>query len=172
VGRLDAGPLKRKPDKRASHKHAQTSEFVNTGEPMDAQAFLAERKERVPAFDLSNPDRRHEPDGFAEIHQPVNVPVSVNQERQSVLTEAQGLVHGDRNLAYGSPRSDYTRTAGMASAMLAHKLKEPLTAADVIQIMICVKLSRQTHRPKRDNCTDGAGYFECLQWVLDEEAGL
>lgn len=91
-------------------------------------------------------------------------------KRVSVLTEAQGLVHGARNAAYGSPLSDYSRTAGMVSAMLAHKLKEPLTAEDCIMVMICVKLSRQQNKPKRDNAVDGAGYFECLQWAIDDRA--
>ena len=38
----------------------------------------------------------------------------------------------------------------------------------MIQIMICVKLSRQVNKPKRDNTVDGAGYFECLQMAIDE----
>jgi hypothetical protein len=94
-----------------------------------------------------------------------------HEERNSVLLEAQGLVHGDRNTAYGSPLSDYTRTAGMVSSMLAHKLKEPLSAEDLICVMICVKLSRQQNHQKRDNAVDGAGYFECLQWAIDDKAG-
>lgn len=91
-------------------------------------------------------------------------------ERVSVLTEAQGLVHGDRNAAYGNPLDDFSRTAGMVSAMLAHKLKEPLTAEEVGMFMVCVKLSRQVNAPKRDNCVDGAGYFETVQWCIDERA--
>ena len=89
-------------------------------------------------------------------------------DRQSVLTEARGLVHGDRNAAYGHPLDDYTRTAGMVSAMLAHKLKEPLTAEDLGMVMCCVKLSRQQNKPKRDNMVDLAGYAECVQWMGDE----
>jgi hypothetical protein len=30
---------------------------------MNAEQYLAERQERVPLFDLNNPERRHEPDG-------------------------------------------------------------------------------------------------------------
>ena len=87
---------------------------------------------------------------------------------QSVLLEAQGLVHGDRNASYGHPLDDYTRTAGMVSSMLAGKLKEPLTPEDMILVMCCVKLSRQINRVKRDNLVDLAGYAECAQWVIDE----
>lgn len=93
-------------------------------------------------------------------------------EHKSVLTEAEGLVHGDRNQDYGPPIEDFTRTAGMVSAMLAHKLKEPLTAEEVGLIMCCVKLSRQIHKPKRDSMVDLAGYAECVQWIADERARI
>ena len=89
-------------------------------------------------------------------------------ERESVLVEAHGLVHGDRNASYGHPLDDYTRTSGMVSAMLAHKLKEPLTAEDLILIMCQVKISRQVNKAKRDNAVDLAGYAECLDWCIDE----
>lgn len=87
--------------------------------------------------------------------------------RRSVLLEAEGLVHGERNADYGPPVEDFTRTAGMVSAMLGHKLKEPLTPDEIGLIMCCIKLSRQINRAKRDNMTDLAGYAECVQWVLD-----
>lgn len=82
---------------------------------------------------------------------------------ESILEEAQRLTHGDRNADYGHPLDDYTRTAALVSAMLAHKLKEPITAAEMALAMCCVKLSRQVHRPKRDNLVDLAGYA----WVAD-----
>lgn len=132
--------------------------------PYGSGQIEAERAARL----LDNPDRRHEADGIGEAQTQPDTLHAV--KRVSVLTEAQGLVHGDRNAAYGSPLSDYTRTAGMVSSMLAHKLKEPLSAEDLICVMICVKLSRQQNKPKRDNTVDGAGYFECLQWAIDDRA--
>jgi hypothetical protein len=91
----------------------------------------------------------------------------MSEERVSVLAEAQGLVHGDRNAAYGAPLDDFSRTAAMVSAMLAHKLKESITAEELGLIMCC---SRQIHKAKRDNLTDLAGYAECVQWCIDERA--
>jgi hypothetical protein len=86
----------------------------------------------------------------------------------SILTEAQEITQGSRRVAYGHPLDDYTRTAAMVSAMLAHKLKEPLTPAEMTQIMCCVKLSRQTNRPARDNMLDLAGYAWCTQEIIEE----
>ena len=89
---------------------------------------------------------------------------------KSILIEAHELVHGDRGADYGHPLDDFGRTAGAVSALLAHKLKEPLTAEDVAVVMICVKLSREMNVPKRDNRLDGAGYFETLDMVVNERA--
>ena len=89
--------------------------------------------------------------------------------KESILQEAQRLTHGDRNLDYGHPLDDYTRTAAIVSGLLAHKLRVPLTPDEMAAVMICVKLSRQMHRKKRDNTVDGAGYFWVVQEILDEQ---
>ena len=86
------------------------------------------------------------------------------QVTESILEEAQHLTHGPRSGEYGPPHVDYARTAAMVSAMLAHKLKEPLSAHDLSLVMCCVKLSRQMNKRKRDNMVDLAGYA----WVAHE----
>lgn len=91
-------------------------------------------------------------------------------EQESVLQEAHRLTHGPRRADYGHPLDDYTRTAALVSAMLAHKLKEPLTAHEMALAMVCVKLSREMNTPKRDNATDGAGYFWVAHACLEEAA--
>lgn len=89
--------------------------------------------------------------------------------QESILQEAQRLTHGDRNKDYGHPLDDYTRTAALVSALLAHKLTSPLTPSEAAMIQCCVKLSRQVHKPKRDNMVDLAGYAWVTQECLDEE---
>lgn len=88
----------------------------------------------------------------------------VKQERESVLVEAQGLVHGGRNKEYGSPREFYIRTAKIWEAILGF----PVTPEQVGLCMCGFKLSRQIAKPKRDNMVDLAGYAETVQWNNDE----
>lgn len=90
--------------------------------------------------------------------------------REPVTQEATRLVHGDRNTTYGHPLDDMSRTAGMVTAALSHKLTEAITAEDIACIMCLVKISRQMNQPKRDNLTDLAGYAECWDWIIDERA--
>jgi hypothetical protein len=90
---------------------------------------------------------------------------------ETVLEEAQRIVYGSRQAAYGHPMDDYTRTAAMVSGMLAHKLKEPLSAEEMALVMCQVKISRQINKPKRDNMTDLAGYAGCVQRIVERREG-
>ena len=83
---------------------------------------------------------------------------------ESILEEAQRLVHGDRQSAYGHPLDDFTRTAAIWSAIL----EVPVTAEQVGLCMIGVKISRQCNAPRRDNMTDAAGYAATVQMVVEE----
>ncbi len=87
-----------------------------------------------------------------------------NKFERGILDIASELTGGDRNEDYGPPSDDFTRTAEMATAMFRHKLKpgEKLDSWDVGHFMICVKLSRLQHRPKRDSVIDIAGYANCV----------
>lgn len=80
-------------------------------------------------------------------------------ENESILQEAQRITHGDRQQAYGHPSDDYERVSGMLEALKGWYL----TASDIALIMLCVKISREVHNPKRDNRVDIAGFA----WVLD-----
>jgi hypothetical protein len=98
----------------------------------------------------------------------------VSDVNDSVLTEAQSLVHGDRGVDYGHPLFDFGRTAGMVNKAFAHLLKDgaSFSAEDIGLIMILVKVSRQINRPKRDNLTDIAGYAETINMVLAKREEL
>ncbi len=108
---------------------------------------------------IDHVDREHLSETFHELPKEI---------RESILLEAQRLVHSDRNAVYGHPLDDFTRIAGVLNIYLADKLNKPLVAEDIALFNICQKLSRQSNVPKRDNLVDGAGYFETWQWLIDE----
>jgi hypothetical protein len=83
---------------------------------------------------------------------------------ESILQEAERLVHGDRGADYGHPLDDFSRTALMWSAILDAEV----TAEQVGLCMMAVKISRQCNRPKRDNMVDAAGYAETVQMCISE----
>lgn len=86
------------------------------------------------------------------------------QENNTILDEAKALTRGERNKDYGHPAEDFTRIAGMWSALFGFDFK----AEDVAKAMICVKLSREQNKPKRDNRVDIAGYADTLQMTIDK----
>lgn len=97
-------------------------------------------------------------------------------EIETVLQEAQRLVHGPRGVDYGHPLDDFTRTADLLNA-LGFRRKQGgnhfpgtfnIRPEDIALIMICVKLSRETNAAKRDNLVDICGYAETLHMVHDE----
>lgn len=86
------------------------------------------------------------------------------RERMAKLaTEAVFLVTGDRDDDYGHPLQDHTRTALMWSAIIGTEV----TAEQVCLCMAALKISRECHKPKRDNLVDGIGYlmnaYECSE---------
>ena len=95
-------------------------------------------------------------------------------DKMSALDEAKKLVHGDRQADYGHPARDFATITEILNALgfrrmdARGKLRE-LKPTDHPIIMQAVKLSREYHRPKRDNRVDGAGYWETLQMVHDYE---
>lgn len=87
--------------------------------------------------------------------------------KSSVLLEAERLVHGERQASYGHPKDDFSRTAALATIVLAKRLSGPLTPEDVAKFMVCVKLSREVNGHKRDNLVDLCGYVETLAMLRE-----
>ena len=96
------------------------------------------------------------------------------QVTETILQEAQRLVHGDRQGSYGHPIDDFTKTAKIWTGILLPKLLPgvEIEAEDVPLCMVGVKLSREVNKPKRDNLVDGAGYFETLSLVRTRRAEI
>jgi len=129
---------------------------VSTGKPiynLNMQILFAAKNTRQDALDiLSLSDRLVQDNKY--------IP-----QDDSVLLEAQRLVHGSRQEAYGHPFDDFSKTATMWQVILGCEV-------DPHQVALCmaaVKISRQVNKPKRDNLVDLAGYAETAQMVLDEQ---
>lgn len=89
-------------------------------------------------------------------------------EAETILEEAQRLVHGNRNRGadYGHPIDDYTRTGRLWGALLGIGDIDPRLCC---LMMAAVKLSREVNKHKRDNLTDLAGYAECASMVAERQ---
>lgn len=122
----------------------------------DAETFAALKNPPVPSVNL---------------HQLRLVTEVAEEAPESVLAEAMRITDGARHADYGHPSDDFARTALMWTGLLAGKLRDDteVTAADVPLCMIAVKLARQSHRHKRDNLVDIAGYSRTAAMVAGDE---
>jgi uncharacterized protein DUF6378 len=85
---------------------------------------------------------------------------------ENILKQADALVNGDRQDAYGHPFHDFSRTAKMWSAILGIEV----TPEQVGLCMCAVKISRECNKPKLDNLVDLAGYAQTVQMVREYRA--
>ena len=94
-------------------------------------------------------------------------------KQETILEEAQRLVHGPRQAAYSHPHDDYTRTGRMWGAVIAGWLGQPfpdVPARIACLMMAAVKISRESHKPMRDSRVDLAGYAACSDMCAQVEA--
>lgn len=87
---------------------------------------------------------------------------------ESVLQEAQRIIHGARRRDYGHPKQDWDKVASMWSVIFG----APVTSQQVGLAMICLKVVRHLFRPKRDNLVDISGYSGCVELVMEVEEGV
>jgi hypothetical protein len=86
-------------------------------------------------------------------------------EYESILQEAERLINGERQAQYSHPGEDFLKTVGAFNALTGHNL----TTQDAMIFMVCVKLSRECFKHKRDNLVDAAGYLGCLEKIIDKQ---
>jgi hypothetical protein len=107
--------------------------------------------------------------------------------RERVLTSADSLVNGDRNVSYGDPTEDFKRTAkywnthlmGVLSRKMGGNiddldpslrwaLEDLIDTWDVAIMMNLLKISRLSWSPtKEDHWIDTAGYAACGAECVD-----
>jgi hypothetical protein len=92
----------------------------------------------------------------------------LRQVPESILTEAERLVSGDRRKEYGHPADNFRDVATVWSVILGTEI----TPANVIDCMIALKICRAKQSGwKRDTYVDIAGYAKCRQLVEEKSNG-
>ena len=98
------------------------------------------------------------------------IPSITPTERRTVLTTADGLIHGDREQDYGRPIDSFRRVAAAFNLVLegaGHPPIDPVTAA---KLMIALKLSRLAGGDNKDDTwIDLAGYSALGAEVRDQQ---
>lgn len=92
----------------------------------------------------------------------------------SYIREANNLINGERNEAYGPMKESFEGIGQMWSVILRRKLfKEcTITAEDVCMCMSALKLARNGFSHKDDNIIDMIGYGEILGKIREESRQL
>jgi aspartate oxidase len=98
---------------------------------------------------------------------------------ESILTEALRVTGGERQDNYGHPLANHKRIADLWNGDLAARAVDAdgkrqttqpqLDPADVVNLMILLKVARELHTSKRDNWTDIAGYARCGARIQNHE---
>lgn len=84
---------------------------------------------------------------------------SCSKPGQAEMREADGLVNGERQADYGTPRQNYEGIAKVWSGILFPILKRDLTPEEAALCMVGLKVQRQAMKHKRDNLVDAHGYL-------------
>jgi hypothetical protein len=86
------------------------------------------------------------------------------------LLDAAKAAVADRGLDYGSPEDNFGRIADLWEVHLRNRKHQSarLTAADVAQMMVLIKIARLQNTPNHlDSWTDIAGYAACGADIFD-----
>lgn len=89
---------------------------------------------------------------------------------ESVLQEAERLIHGERRSDYGGMKLSFEMWAGLWDTYLKYRpggYSQGIKPRDVASMMALLKVGRTAYSTKRDNWTDMAGYAG-LGAVMDD----
>ncbi|MCZ4505888.1 DUF6378 domain-containing protein [Rhodococcus ruber] len=87
------------------------------------------------------------------------------QKPASILDEAASIVAGSRATEYGEgAENSLPRIAAYWSTYLGREL----SARDAANMMVLLKMARESHKPKRDNHTDAIGYMLLAEQCEDK----
>jgi hypothetical protein len=88
------------------------------------------------------------------------------EDVKSILTEAENIVNGDRNVQYGNPNEAFKEYSNILETTFGIKL----TPTEICKVQIAIKLGRLKYKHKRDSVVDLCGYAEILNRL--EDGGL
>jgi hypothetical protein len=93
---------------------------------------------------------------------------------ETIAEEAARIVYGDREKAYDDPNVNFEKIALMWNGLLLRKLKPHvrITPQDVALAFVLLKVSRESHRPQRDNRVDMIGYVLCGDRIVEAQDKL
>ncbi len=86
-------------------------------------------------------------------------------ETESILSEAERIVNGERQADYSDPVKNFEHIARIASAIL----NKEITPEECCIVMIAVKHAREQYKHKRDNLVDLVGYQEILHRIKESK---
>ena len=90
-------------------------------------------------------------------------------KRTEVLNNANQIINGERQEAYGTPEDNFAKIAAMWSAYL----EAAITPEDVAAMMILLKTARVASGQKvADNWVDIAGYAACGGEIQTRNDGI
>jgi hypothetical protein len=97
-----------------------------------------------------------------------NIPAFLNKQ-DTILSEAETFVYGDREKVYGHPARHFEAVAILWTAHLKAKYGSGIevSAEDVAWMMVQLKSARAMHAYKRDNQVDAAGYVAIVERLYE-----
>lgn len=88
------------------------------------------------------------------------------KETKSILEEAIEILNGSRQCDYGDPVESFKRIAQLANLM---SNSNDFTPVKCCIVLIATKLTRESHKHKRDNLVDLCGYGAIMNRIIESE---